>query len=170
MSSEPIPTQIEPRGQHRQPLEMVLEAHPFMRGLPPAYLRLIAECAKMRSVAPGHYVWRQGDRNIEAYLVLEGEIALEITVPHEGTLSFESVNTGEVAGCTALFQSVRWGFDGRAVTAVRAMVLDSRRLRAVIECDHEFGYQLLERCANSLGNRLNATRLKLVETHSATLS
>jgi CRP-like cAMP-binding protein len=123
----------------------------------------------MWNVAAGHYLWRQGDRNLEAYLVLEGEIALEITVPHEGTLSFETVNAGEIAGCTALFHSARWGFDGRAVTAVRAVVLNSRTLRAAIDCNHKFGYQLLERCTNSIGKKLNANRLRLVEAHSATL-
>jgi CRP-like cAMP-binding protein len=160
---------IETRDPPGESLAGALEAHPFTRGLPAAHLRLMAACGGVRNVAAGHYLWRQGDRNIEAYLVLDGEIALEITVPDEGKLSFETVCAGEIAGCTGLFHSARWGFDGRAVTAVRAVALDSRRLRAAVECDHELGYELLERCTNSLGERLNANRLKLVEAHRTAL-
>lgn len=169
MPEQRTQTQIEMCGLPLEPLEEVLEMHPFTRGLPAAYLRLMGGCGRMWNAAAGHYLWRQGDRNIEAHLVLEGEIALEIAVPHEGKLSFESVNAGEIAGCTALFHSARWGFDGRAVTPVRAVALNSRSLRAAIECDHEFGYQLLERCTNSIGKKLNANRLRLVEARSTTL-
>ena len=156
-------------GVPEQPLERVVGTHPFARGLPPAYHRVLAACGAIRDIAAGQYLWRQGDRNVEAYLVLEGELALEITVPHEGTLSIETVGAGDVAGCPALFHSARWGFDGRAVTALRTVVLNSRSLRAAIECDHELGYQLLERCTHSLVQRLNASRVKLVEAHSEAL-
>jgi CRP-like cAMP-binding protein len=169
MPEQGTPSQIEARGLSREPLEAVLEVHPFTRGLPAAHLRFMAASAKVRNVAAGHYLWRQGDRNVETYLVVEGEVALEITVPDEDKLWFETVRAGEIAGCTGLFHSARWGFDGRAATAVLVVALDSRSLRAAIECDHELGYQLLERCTNSLGERLNANRLKLVEAHRATL-
>lgn len=167
--SEHTHTPIETCGVAVQPLEDVLEAHPFSRGLPAAYLRLMAGCGRTWNVAASHYLWRQGDRNVDAYLVLEGEIALEITVPHEGKLSFETIRAGEIAGCTALLHSARWGFDGRAVTSVRAVLLNSRTLRAAMECNHEFGYQLLERCTNSIGKKLIANHLRLVEAHNATL-
>ncbi len=150
-------------------LEGVFAQHPFTRGLSPAYLRRLASCGKLREFPAGHYLWRQGDRNVEAFLILEGKIALEITVPHEGKLTIEAVSEGEVAGCTALFHSARWGFDGRALTGVQAVVLSSNWVRAAIDSDREFGYQLLERCTNCLGKRLNASRLKLVEAHSLTL-
>jgi CRP-like cAMP-binding protein len=154
----------------RATLDSALAAHAFVCDLPEAYLRLIARCGEMRNVAAGQYLWRQGERNVEAYLVIEGEVALEIAVPHEGKVSFESVQAGDVAGCTALFHTGRWGFDARAVGPVRAVVLDSRRLRAAIENDHEFGYRLLEKCTQSLGKRLIASRFKLVEAHDAALA
>jgi CRP-like cAMP-binding protein len=161
----PVETCAAPQG----PLDEVLGTHPFTRGLPASYVGMLARHARLRDVAAGQYLWRQGDRNVEAYLVLEGEIALEITVPHEGKLLIECVTAGDIAGCTGLFHSARWGFDGRAATAVRAVALDSRQLRTEVECDHAFGYHLLERCTSSLGKRLNTNRLKLVEAHSAVL-
>jgi hypothetical protein len=114
-------------------------------------------------------LWRQGDRTVEAFLVFGGEIALEITVPHEGKLLFESIRSGEVVGCTALSHDARWGFDGGAGTPVRTIAMNSGNLRAALRRDHEFGYQIHARCTKALGKRLNASRLRLVETHGAAL-
>ena len=150
-------------------LELFLNTHPFAMGLAPAYIALIARCARIRNAQPGEYLWRQGDRNVEAYLLLEGEVALEITVPHEGKLAFESIHAGDIAGCTAMLHNARWGFDGRATTPVRAVALNSRALRFAIESDTEFGYHILQRCTKSMVKRLDANRLRLVEAHSAVL-
>jgi CRP-like cAMP-binding protein len=169
MREDRTQAQIETRDVPVEPLDEVLKTHPFTQGLRAAHLRLLAGCGTMRHIPAGRYLWRQGDRNVEVYLVLEGEIALEITVPHEGKLPFETVGAGEIAGCTGLVHSTRWGFDGRALTPLQVVALNSRRLRAAIERDHEFGYQLLGRCASALGRRLNHNRLRLVEAHSAAL-
>lgn len=152
-----------------QELIGALKTHPFTRGLAIDYLRLMAGCGKMRDFAAGDYLWRQGDRIVEAFLVLDGEIALEITVPHEGKLLFESIRAGEVVGCTAMSHVERWGFDGRAVTAVRAIAMNSRSVRAALKRDHELGYQIHAKCTKALGKRLNASRLRLVEAHGAAL-
>jgi CRP-like cAMP-binding protein len=130
---------------------------------------VIAASGRAQNVRAGHYLWRQGQNAAETYLVLEGEIALEIAVPNEGKLTFESVSAGGVAGCRALFGSGPWRFDGRAASVVRAIALDSTSLRAAIEADHQFGYRLLERCTSLLGEMLNAGRIKLAEAHRAAL-
>jgi CRP-like cAMP-binding protein len=169
MPEEPVQAQLETCNPLGEPLEETLKTHPFCRGLHAAHLRLIAARGSVQDVSAGRYLWRQGERAVETYLVLEGEIALEIAVPHEGKLGFDTVTAGGMAGCPALFGNGLWRFDGRAVSAVRAVVLDSASLRAAIEADHEFGYRMLERCTNFLGTTLNASRFRLVEAHSATL-
>jgi CRP-like cAMP-binding protein len=156
-------------GLPAQELIGALKAHPFTRGLAIDYIRLLAGCGRMRDFAAGDYLWRQGNRTVEAFLVLDGEIALEIAVPHEGKLLFESIRSGEVVGCTAMSHDERWGFDGRAVTPVRTIAMNSRNLRAALKQDHEFGFQIHARCTRALGKRLNASRLRLVETHGAAL-
>lgn len=150
-------------------LVAAVKKHPFLRGLSIDYVRLMAGYGRMRDFASGDYLWRQGNRTLDAFLVLSGEIALEITVPHEGKLLFESIGAGEVAGCTALSYDAQWGFDGRATTPVRTIAMNARALRAALKRDHELGYQIHARCTKALGKRLNASRLRLVEAHGAAL-
>lgn len=150
-------------------LVAAVKQHPFMRGLSIDYVRLIAGCGRVRDFDPGDYLWRQGNRTIEAFLILTGEIALEITVPHEGKLLFESIRSGEVAGCTALTYDARWGFDGRATTPVHTIAMNATALRGALRRDHELGYQIHSRCAKALGKRLDASRLRLVESHGSAL-
>jgi CRP-like cAMP-binding protein len=150
-------------------LVAAVKKHPFMRGLPIDYVRLIAGYGRVRDFAAGDYLWRQGNRTVEAFLILTGEIALEITVPHEGKLLFESIRSGEVAGCVAFSYDAPWGFDGRASTPVHSIAVNARTLRAALRRDHELGYQIHSRCAKTLGKRLDASRLRLVESHGSVL-
>lgn len=150
-------------------LESLLAAHPFLNGFDRRHVRVIARCGRLCTFRAGDYLWRQGDIQKEAFVVLEGEIAVEIAVPNEGNVLIETIREGEVAGCTCLLKSARWRFDARTTQDGRAIVLNARKLRAAMEQDHELGYQVLERCAKALGKRLNASRLKLVEAHNAAL-
>lgn len=152
-----------------QELVAALKRHPFTQGLATGYLELMADAGCMREFSAGEYLWRQGDRTVEAFLVVHGEIALEISVPHEGKLLFESIRSGEVVGCTALSYDTRWGYDGRAVGPVRAIAMKSTKMRSALRKDHELGYQIHSRCTAALGKRLEASRMRLVETHGVLL-
>ena len=56
-------------------------------------------------------------------------------------------------------------FDARVVEAMRAIALDGRCLRSKCEQDHELGYQLLKRFSTLIEDRLEATRLQLLDVY-----
>ena len=150
-----------------QTLEEVLKDHPFVKDLDPAQIETLAGCAQNRNFEAGEYLWRQGEQADRFYLIRSGRISLEIFVPQQGPLQIETVGEGEAFGWSWLVPPYRWHFDVRAVTAVRAFVLDGHCLRRKVEQDHELGYQLLRRFAPVLAKRLTATRLKLLDQHGA---
>lgn len=59
----------------------------------------------------------------------------------------------------------RWRFDARAVKTTRAIALDGKCLRGKCEEDHELGYELAKQVVSSLGQRLDATRLRLLDIY-----
>jgi hypothetical protein len=61
----------------------------------------------------------------------------------------------------------RWHFDARAVGTVRAIAMDGECLRAKCEKKHDLGYQLLGRTVDIVGQRLEATRFRLLDLYSA---
>ena len=137
--------------------------HAFVRGLIPSHVRLLGQCAKERSIPKGVYLKRQGDPTDEFYLIRSGEVALEISLPHNGTLRIETVRAGNVVGWSCFVGPYRWRFDALALSELRVFSIDTRCLRAECDRDHEFGYAILQRCAPVIAERLQATQIKLLE-------
>jgi hypothetical protein len=50
---------------------------------------------------------------------------------------------------------------------VRAIALDGRCLRGRSEEDHDLGYELMKRCAQVMEQRLQATRLQLLDVYGS---
>jgi hypothetical protein len=53
----------------------------------------------------------------------------------------------------------------RAVELTRAIALDGKCLREKCEKDHDLGYELLKRFSNIIEQRLEATRLQLLDVY-----
>jgi hypothetical protein len=64
-----------------------------------------------------------------------------------------------------LFPPYRWHFDGRALTVVRAIDFNGMCLRAKCDADHDLGYDLMQRFAQTMMSRLQATRLQLLDVY-----
>ena len=77
----------------------------------------------------------------------------------------ETIEAGEVIGWSWLFPPYRWHFDARALTSVRATGFDGACLRAKCDDDPALGYDLMSRFAQVLIERLQWTRLRLLDVY-----
>jgi hypothetical protein len=68
-------------------------------------------------------------------------------------------------GWSWLFPPFRTHFDARAVTAVRATAFDGACLRGKCDTDAALGYELTTRVARTLIERLQWTRLRLLDVY-----
>ena len=148
-----------------QSLEGLLAGAPLLEGLGAAELELIAGCAGNVRFAPGQYLFREGDPADAFYLVRHGAVALETFVPARGALTIETIEAGEVVGWSWLFPPFRWHFDARALTLVRATGFDGACLRAKCDEDPALGYELMRRFAAVMIERLQWTRLRLLDVY-----
>ena len=80
-------------------------------------------------------------------------------------LTIETLGGGEMLGWSWLIPPYRWRFDARAVEMTRAIALDGKCLRAKCEEDHELAYELVKEVASTLGQRLDATRFRLLDIY-----
>jgi CRP-like cAMP-binding protein len=80
-------------------------------------------------------------------------------------VTIETVGEGEVLGWSWLFPPYKWHFDARASTFVRALALDGACLRGKCETDPELGRRVLERFAQVVVQRLEATQLQLMDLY-----
>jgi CRP/FNR family transcriptional regulator, cyclic AMP receptor protein len=148
-----------------QTLEDLIAAAPLFDGLPPAQLSLIAGCGANEHFPAGAQLFREGTQADRFFLIREGAVALEVDAPGRGILVIETLHEGEVVGWSWLFEPYRWQFDARAVEPTRAVGFDGACLRGKCDADHELGYQLMRRFAASMTERLQATRLQLLDVY-----
>lgn len=147
-------------------LEQELVAHPFFAELDPAFASLIAGCGSNTHFAGGQYLFREGEQADTFYVLRHGRVALETAAPQLGVRVVETIEAGEVLGWSWLFPPYRWHFSGRAIESVRAVRLDGACLREKCEQNHDFGYEVMKRFASIIIERLQATRLQLLDLYA----
>lgn len=147
-------------------VEDFIAAAPIFAGLEQPHLELIAGCAVNERAPAGAYLFHEGDAAERFYVIREGAIALEIHAPGRGPLVIETLHDGDVAGLSWLFAPYRWQFDGRAIGPAALIAVDGLCLRGKCEADHELGYQLMRRFAVAAIERLQATRLQLLDVYA----
>jgi CRP/FNR family cyclic AMP-dependent transcriptional regulator len=148
-----------------QTLESILVAHPFFKGLDPRYMPLITGCAENVRYNAGEYIFREGEDASHFYIIREGKVALETVAAKPGPIIVQTIEAGEVLGWSWLFPPYRWHFSARVVEPTRAIALDGACLRAKGEVDHDLGYELVKRVAHVMMERLQATRLQLLDVY-----
>ena len=148
-----------------QTIAEYLPEHPFFAGLDPAALELAAGCAVNVHFRPGEFLFHEGDPADTFYVVRHGSVALETFVPARGPVLIETIDAGEVIGWSWLFPPYRWHLDARALTAVRATGFDGTCLRQKCDADPVLGYDLMGRFAQVLIERLQWTRLRLLDVY-----
>lgn len=146
-------------------LKSVLQDHLFVRGLDERYVQLMEGCASNAVFKAGEFVFREGGAADQFYLIRHGNVALEIFAAERGSITVMTVGEGEVLGWSWLFPPYQWRFDARATELTRAIALDGKCLRQKCEQDHELGYELMKRVVQVVEQRLQATRLQLLNVY-----
>jgi CRP/FNR family cyclic AMP-dependent transcriptional regulator len=147
-------------------LERIIAEHPFFVGLDESFTNLMVGCASNVRFKTGTYILKEGDLANTFYLIREGKVALEVVAPQHKPIIVSTLSVGEVLGWSWLLPPYRWKFHGRAVDDVRAIALDGKCLRTKCEENHDLGYEILKRFAHIMTQRLEQTRLQLLDVYT----
>ena len=148
-----------------QTMEEVLGSHPFFAGLNAGAIRLIAGCASNVHFAEGEFLFEEGHEANQFWVIRRGRVAMQLESPGRGAIVTDTMDEGEVVGWSWLVPPYRFFADGRAVTPVSATALDGACLRGKCEADPELGYQLLKRVTSVMYQRLQSTRIRLLDLY-----
>ncbi|HTR17780.1 MAG TPA: cyclic nucleotide-binding domain-containing protein [Acetobacteraceae bacterium] len=146
-------------------IEHLLREHPFFAGFPAGYLQLVTGCARNHRFDAGQYLFREGEPANEFFLIRHGKVALEIVQPGQAPVVFATLDAGEIVGASWLVPPYRWSFDARAMELTRAVGIDAACLRGKCEADHDLGYEMMKRFLPVIINRLQATRLQILDVY-----
>lgn len=145
----------------------LLSEHPFFAGLPAEHLALIEGCGTNVHFAEDEVILHADQPADLFYVLRRGKVAIEIDTPRKGPLVIETIGAGDILGVSWLLPPYRWAFDARAVESTSAVALDAACLRGKCDDDPVLGYALFNRFAALMGERLQATRLQLLDVYGA---
>ena len=148
-------------------LHELLAEHPLFAGLGGDVPTLLAGCGHNVHLAADEYLFRTGSPADRFYLVRRGLVALELVGTGGSRLVVDTVTAGGVVGLSWLVPPYRWYLDARAVEPTDAIELDAACLRGKCDADPRVGYLLLQRVAHQMYERMQASRLQLLDVYGA---
>jgi CRP/FNR family transcriptional regulator, cyclic AMP receptor protein len=137
----------------------------LFRGLPQHELDLVAGCGSHAGFSADDLLFRAEEPADTFYVLRHGRVALETFVPGRGSVTIDTIEAGDVIGWSWLFPPYRWHFDARALADVRLTSFDGACLRGKCESDPRLGYDLMSRFAQVMIDRLQSTRLRLLDVY-----
>ncbi len=141
--------------------------HPLFSGLPADVAELVGGCSQNVAIAEGHFILEEGEVARTLYLLRRGHVALELHEPGRAPLVIERIDPGQVLGWSWLFPPYRWHFDARALEPIGAIAVDAECLRNKADADPAFGYLLMKRLSSVMLDRLQATRIRLLDVYGS---
>jgi CRP-like cAMP-binding protein len=143
----------------------ILAKHPFFAEFQPEHVELVAGCARNCRFNAGEYLMREGDPADRFYLIRHGMVSLEVTTPGRPPVVVTTLREGEIVGASWLVPPYRSMFDARATELTRAIGINCTCLRAKCDADHDFGYEMMKGFLPVLTQRLQATRLQILDVY-----
>ena len=128
-------------------------------------LDLMAKCGVNAVFREGQLLAQEGHPADLFYLIRNGKVAIETHVPHRGTVTLQSLGTGEVVGWSWLFPPYLWMFDVRALEDTRVISLDGKCLREKCEANHSLGFRLMKTFMGTLVARVHDARLQVLDVY-----
>lgn len=143
-----------------------LRSHPFFSSLAPELLDEVAPHAFELRVPSQSKVFRQDAAADHFYVVLDGEVTVEVPAIQGEPARLQLLGPGKILGWSWLIPPHRWHFDARATKPSRLLQLDGARLRDFCRNNPVLGYPLLERAAILMMERLGEARLRVIESYT----
>jgi CRP/FNR family transcriptional regulator, cyclic AMP receptor protein len=144
----------------------LLAQQPFLSGLTAAQLDRLSYWSRRTVFHTGARLFEEGHRADRFWLLREGHVTLDTHVPGRGSVIVETLGPQSVLGWSWLFPPYRWHFSASAVETTLAVELDGPGIRELCERDHELGYELMRRFLTVVVDRMQATRVRLLDTYA----
>jgi CRP/FNR family transcriptional regulator, cyclic AMP receptor protein len=144
-----------------------IAAHPFFASLAPRHRELLAEDAEAVLFASGERVFTERAAADRFWLIETGLIALDMWVPGRGEQVVETLSAGTVLGWSWLYPPYRWHFGAAAHERSETIAFDAAAVRRRCDADPAFGYAMLRCFTPVIVERLQSTRLRLLDLYGS---
>jgi CRP/FNR family transcriptional regulator, cyclic AMP receptor protein len=158
---------LEQRKPHTEPESMItrVSLHPFLAGMNPAQLALLADCAIPVHFRKGQTILREDELANRFYLIESGKVTLESNEGLGDPVTVETIGAGDLLGWSWMFPPYVWHFTARATEPTNAIFFYGTILREYCERNPALGYELFKRMTPVMLKRLQEARQRVVSYH-----
>jgi CRP-like cAMP-binding protein len=144
----------------------ILKTHPFTEGFWEDHVARLASMASEMHFRQGELIFREGDHSSFFYLLVTGNIALEVLSPGR-PVRVVTLYAGEVLGWSSITgNGTGKQFQARALEDVHALAFDGTRLSHACKEDYAFGFWFMRAIVKVMSERMHAVRAQLVDVYS----
>lgn len=133
----------------------------FFAGLPPAYLRRIADIGFEEAHNGGQTIFQEGDKGDKFYLILDGAVRISRMVPGMGEEALAVLKGGAYFGEMALIDDFPRSAHAIVHEKCRLFVIRKEALEDLLFVDRDLAYELLWNFVRTLSGRLRETNDKM---------
>ena len=135
---------------------------PIFAGLSREELERLADMAVEETFPAGSAVFSEGEPAGDLYVMLDGRVTLCMRVPGQPDTCFLSLRSGELLGWSALLARPRVA-TARVMRPTKLLRFPRSDLLELCETDHHVGYAIMRQAFEEIAERLQTTRLQLLD-------
>jgi CRP/FNR family cyclic AMP-dependent transcriptional regulator len=149
-------------------LDYLLKSHTFAATMSDESIATLRSCgASFISFERGARIVREGKDAEACFFITKGDVAIELYIRGNESRTIETVHGGELVGWSWLFAPYQGTSDATALGHVTAIRVDAARLRAKMDDDPAFGYEMMRVLANVIVSRIQAARIQLLDVYDS---
>lgn len=144
----------------------LLTTQPFFSGLEPHWLDRIAAIAHVERIDRGHFIMREGGDADAFYVILSGQVVIEMASGLPGPVTIENLRAGDILGWSVFLHPYKWSFSALAADDTEVLVFDGHTLRHLCHDHPDLGYPVMIRILDLMSHRLRAARMQLLNFYA----
>ncbi len=150
---------------HRQIRVETLGKIRFLKGVSKDHLEALAHIVRLEEYDEGDVLFEEGEPVDDVYLIIEGQIALEMNSSGISPQHMLTLGAGESLGWSALLNRSHRMATAKAIVPTRIFRMDGHQLIALCEEHPRFGYQIMRVTAAALANRVRILQQKFFDVY-----
>jgi len=147
-------------------IEQLLTEAPAFSGISDEYARRLAEHAETLDIGSGELLFRSGESAKHFFVLIEGEVSIEVPAVTGPTLQVQRLAPVRVLGWSWLLPPFKWSFNAKAERDSKIIRFDGEAVLQACESDPAFGYEVIKRFSALMAERLDAAHRKMMEQWS----
>ncbi len=148
-------------------VKQVLKDCVLFSGLSDAELEKVAGSAVEKQYEAGTTIFNTGDNAEELFVIREGRVAVQMTLPRTGSqasrrITVDVVTKNEIVGWSAIVEPYKYTFTAVCMQKTEALSISAEKLRWLLRDNPKVGYDVMKGLARVIAAGLNDTRQVLI--------